>query len=200
VERVWIWVSTALVAAAIFVACGGGSGGGGDGGSDEAGTDREPPSSVTSTPVSDEDIDMTAADFPNVNTLTKVRNHFVGNLLGHTDAAVAVANSPEGGTYPVGTILQLVPQEAMVKRRAGWNPGSNDWEFFSLDTTAAGTRILTRGSSPVLNRFGMDCLSCHAMAEPQWDMVCEKGHGCDPLPLTDELIAGLQAADPRPRT
>ena len=107
-----------------------------------------------STTVSTEDIDMTAADFPNINTLTKVHNHFVGNLLGHLDAALAVAHSPTGGVYPVGTLIQLVPQEAMVKRRAGWNAGSHDWEFFSLDVSPAGTKILTRGSSPVLNRFG----------------------------------------------
>ena len=50
--------------------------------------------------------------------------------------------------------------------RAGWNPASSDWEFFSLDTTAAGTTILTRGATPVLNRFGQDCLACHGKAEP----------------------------------
>ena len=45
----------------------------------------------TSTTVSTEDIDMTPADFPNINTLTKVHNHFVGNLsFGHLDAALAV--------------------------------------------------------------------------------------------------------------
>ncbi len=141
---------------------------------------------------------MTAAQFPNINTLRKVHDHFVGNLLGHLDAALAVANSPTGGTYPVGTLIQLVPQEAMVKRRAGWNAGSHDWEFFSLDVSASGTKILTRGSSPVLNRFGQDCLSCHAKADAQWDLVCEKAHGCDPLPLDDEQIARLQQADPRP--
>ena len=39
---------------------------------------------------------MTAADFPNINTLTKVGNHFVGNLLGHLDAALAVARLADG--------------------------------------------------------------------------------------------------------
>jgi hypothetical protein len=197
VQRIWVWGSTALVALAIFVACGGGSGG------DDDRASRAPSSSSStssSTAVSGEDIDMTGADFPNINTLTKLGNHYVGNVLGDVDASLAVANSPDGGTYPVGTILQLVPQEAMVKRSVGWGPSSNDWEFFSLDISADGTKILTRGSSPVLNRFGQDCLSCHAKAEPQWDLVCEKDHGCDPLPLTDALIAALQAADPRPKT
>jgi len=50
----------------------------------------------------------------------------------------------------------------------------------------------------VLNRFGQDCLSCHAQAEPQFDLVCERDHGCDPIPLTDQLILALQQGDQRP--
>jgi hypothetical protein len=192
VERIWVWGTTAVVAVLIFAACSGG--GGGDDGSAARASAAPGPSATVST----EDIDMTAADFPNINTLTKVHNHFVGNLLGHLDAALAVAHSPTGGVYPVGTLIQLVPQEAMVKRRAGWNAGTHDWEFFSLDVSPEGTKILTRGSSPVLNRFRQDCLSCHAKANAQWDLVCEKTHGCDPLPLDDEQIARLQQADPRP--
>ena len=47
------------------------------------------------------------------------------------------ANNPDGGVYPVGTVIQLVPQEAMVKRAAGFDPATNDWEFFSLDVSGA---------------------------------------------------------------
>src|SRR5262249_60416159 len=36
------------------------------------------------------------------------------------------------GGYPVGTILQLFPAEAMVKRKPGFNPEGGDWEFFKL--------------------------------------------------------------------
>jgi hypothetical protein len=189
VERAWVWGSTALVAAVLFVACGGGDS------SDSA----ERPAARSTTTVSAEDLDMQPDDFPNINTLTPVGNHFVGNLLGHLDEALAVANSPDGGEYPVGTLIQLVPQEAMVKRRAGWNAASNDWEFFSLDATAAGTEILTRGATPVLNRFGMDCLACHGKADAQWDMVCDENHGCDPLGLDQQMIVTLQSIDPRPR-
>ena len=53
-------------------------------------------------------------------------------------------------------------------------------------------------ATPVLNRFGQDCLSCHAQAEPQFDLVCERDHGCDPIPLTDQLILALQQGDARP--
>jgi hypothetical protein len=192
-ERIWVWGSTAIVAVVLFVACGGGGGGS----SDDA---SEATAARSATTAAVEDIDMQPEDFPNVTTLTLVGNHYVGNLLGHLDEALAVANSTDGGVYPVGTIIQLVPQEAMVKRGAGWNAGSNDWEFFSLDVSPTGTEILTRGASPVLNRFGLDCLSCHAQAEPQWDLVCERDHGCDPIPLTDQIILGLQQGDPRPRT
>ena len=59
---------------------------------------------------------MEADDFVNINDMTAVRGYFIDNRLGHLDEALAVANDPAGGTYPVGTIIQLVPQEAMVKR------------------------------------------------------------------------------------
>ena len=97
--------------------------------------------------------------------MTKVRGFFVDNRLGHLQQTLAVANAPKGGTYPVGTILQLVPQEAMVKRRKGFDPATKDWEFFFLTTDATGTKIVTRGSDDVVNRFGGNCAACHAAAD-----------------------------------
>jgi hypothetical protein len=29
------------------------------------------------------------------------------------------------------------------------------------------------------------------------DLICELDHGCDPIPVTREMIAGIQAQDPR---
>lgn len=172
------------VTAAVFVACGG---------SDPSGS---PPSTTTTKP---QDIEMTAADFPNIQTMTKVDTYFVGNELGHLSEALAVARSPKGGKFPVGTLVQLVPQEAMVKRRAGWNPATHDWEFFFLDVSPTGTKILTRGTDQVVNRFGGNCASCHLAAAPKWDMICKHTHGCAPLPVGDDVIAAVQLSDPRPR-
>ena len=45
--------------------------------------------------------------------------------------------------------------------------------------------------------FG-NCASCHSAADPQFDMVCEDDHGCDPLPFGDDVIVGVQQGDPRP--
>jgi hypothetical protein len=145
-----------------------------------------------------EDVRVTASDFANLRTMTKVRGFFVDNLLGHVDEAVAVAESPDGGAYPVGTIIQLVPQEAMVKRHKGFDPATRDWEFFFLETTANGTRIVSRGTDDVVNRFGGNCASCHSAAQPRFDMVCEQTHGCDPLPIDRPVIEAIQAGDPRP--
>ena len=50
-----------------------------------------------------------------------------------------MANDPNGGTYPVGTLIQLIPQEAMIKRHKGFNAKTSDWEFFFLTTDATGT-------------------------------------------------------------
>ena len=44
---------------------------------------------------------------------------------------------------------------------------------------------------------GGNCLDCHQLAEPQWDMICESDHGCAPIPITREMIVGIQQADPR---
>jgi hypothetical protein len=144
------------------------------------------------------DISVTAGDFQNLATMTRVRGFFISNRLGHLQQALRVANSTRGGVYPVGTIIQLVPQEAMVKHRRGYNRATRDWEFFSLRTTAEGTTILSRGTNNVVNRFGGNCASCHSAAVPKFDFVCEHNHGCAPLPIGDDIIAAIQRADPRP--
>lgn len=174
-----VWASSCVIGLVVFAACGGGG-------------------TTTRAPVR-KDFDAQAADFRNIATMTRVGNHFVDNRLGYLAEALAVARSPRGGRYPLGTIIQLVPQEAMVKREKGWSQATNDWEFFSLSVSRQGTTILTRGKDNVVNRFGGNCASCHSAAGRQWDFVCEKDHGCAPLPIGDPVIAAIQHADPRPR-
>jgi len=98
--------------------------------------------------------------------------------------------------YPVGTILQLVPFEAMVKHPREKFPNSNGWEFFALDVSADGTKIRDRGDKVVNLLLGAPCLSCHQPAA-KFDFVCEKGHGCAPLSIDDQKIGELQMADAR---
>jgi hypothetical protein len=181
----------ALVAVPVVLAAVVGCGSSGGDGDDEAGT---------TTTTEAEDVEVQADDFLALADMTPVRGFFINNLLGHLDEAVTVAEKPDGGVYPVGTVIQLIPQEAMVKRAEGFSPETNDWEFFTLDTTAAGTTIVTRGGAEVLNRFsGTSCAGCHSAAEPQFDMVCENTHGCAPLGVPDEVITTIQQSDPRPR-
>lgn len=154
---------------------------------------------TTGTPTTGEleDLDMQPGDFACILGWDKVRKFRITNLLGHLDEALAVAEDPAGGVYPVGTVIQLIPNEAMVKRAVGFAPDNSDWEFFALTTTADGTTIMARGTSEVVNGFGGNCFDCHAKAEPQWDRICESGHGCDPLPFTPEQIEMVQQGDPR---
>jgi len=98
--------------------------------------------------------------------------------------------------YPVGTILQLVPFEAMVKHPREKFPRTNGWEFFALEVSKAGTRIRDRGDAVVNLSQGVTCLSCHQPAA-RFDFVCEKGHGCKPIPFNDQAINALQQADAR---
>lgn len=142
-------------------------------------------------------VEVTEKDFGCIRDMQQVRGMYVGNLLGNIDATEAVANSQEGGVYPPGTVVQLVPGEAMVKREKGFNAATNDWEFFVLNVSLEGTQIASRGGEEVKTAFGQDCLSCHAQAAPQWDMICETGHGCAPIPITRDMIVALQKTDQR---
>ncbi|GJM39489.1 MAG: hypothetical protein DHS20C19_28560 [Acidimicrobiales bacterium] len=152
-----------------------------------------PPTTVPVPVVIDE------TSFVNINDMTAVRGFFVDNLLGDLDATLAVAENLEGGIYPAGSVVQLFPGEAMVKREAGFSPETNDWEFFELIASPEGTTINVRGGAEAVNQFGGSCADCHSFAEPQFDFICEQTNGCEPLPIGRDLIELAQAGDPRPR-
>lgn len=142
-------------------------------------------------------VDVSEASFSCIRDLTPVRGFFVGNLLGDVDATLKIANSETGGVYPVGSIIQLVPTEAMVKREPGFSEATKDWEFFELAVSPEGTKISVRGTHEAVNRFGGNCLTCHAQAKPEWDLVCESTHGCAPIPITPVMSKAIQNTDPR---
>jgi hypothetical protein len=142
-------------------------------------------------------ITITDKSFGCMTKMKPIRGFFVGNLLGNLKGTVRVARSSTGGVYPVGSVVQLVPTEVMVKQPAGFNAATRDWEFFELDVSKSGSVIRKRGVAEVVNRFGGNCFACHIKAQPQWDLVCETNHGCDPIPLTPAMLRALQDTDPR---
>jgi len=142
-------------------------------------------------------IAVTEDTFKCLAEMTPVRGFFVDNLLGDLDGTLKVANSISGGKYPPGTVIQLVPTEVMIKHKPGFNSLTNDWEFFELTVSDAGSKIKVRGATEVVNRFGGNCFGCHIRAKPEFDLVCEKDHGCAPLSITTEQIVAIQKADPR---
>ncbi len=103
-------------------------------------------------------------------------------------------SNQEGVEYPVGTVVQLVPHEVMVKRTKAEFPNSNGWEFFILNVSGKTATIAGRGDTAA-NPLGT-CISCHGPAVKH-DYVCAKGHGCGPIPVTDEQIVAIQSKDPR---
>jgi len=144
--------------------------------------------------------DATAIDvtsFRCITAMTPVRQFYVDNLRGDLAATVAAAKSATGAVYPPGSVIQLIPGEAMVKREKGFNVATRDWEFFELDVSKDGTQIRKRGFADVVNRFGGNCFACHIAARPEWDLVCESDHGCKPIPVTRAMIGALQRTDPR---
>lgn len=157
---------------------------------------------------------------PSAATFDCLKNHewtqvglsLYKNVLGHDAEMLAVASSPDGGVFPEGTVIQLIPTEASVKRAPGFSAASHDWEFFSLNVSSTGTTISKRGgTAAVVNQFGGSCLNCHSKADPQWDLVCadldggidpDSGnttHGCQPLPsfVNADLVTMLRASDAR---
>jgi hypothetical protein len=144
-----------------------------------------------------QDITVTDTSFHCVRDATKVRNTYIRNADPErlAEAVRILRDRIADAEYPVGTFLQLVPAEAMVKHPRARFPATNGWEFFALDLSSQGTKIKTRGDN-VVNFLGVPCLSCHKPAAT-FDFVCEKGHGCAPLPFDDQKIAEVQGTDPR---
>ncbi len=149
------------------------------------------------TPVTGPPVVVTEKSFKCIRDMTAVRGFYVDNIAGNLEATLALANSGKGGVYPPGSVVQLFPNEVMVKRETGFNPVTKDWEFFELDVNKNGSIIRKRGFEDVKNRFGGNCFGCHAGAKPEWDMICESGHGCAPLPIAGVAIKALQNTDPR---
>ena len=145
---------------------------------------------------SDQKVTVDDQSFKCITEMTKVRHFYVGNLLGNIAGTVAVATADKGA-YPPGSVLQLIPNEAMVKHEKGFSASTHDWEFFYIDTDANGSKIFRRGFTEVNNRFGGNCFSCHKAARPEFDLVCEQDHGCAPIPVTRAMIGALQRTDPR---
>jgi hypothetical protein len=138
-----------------------------------------------------------ASSFRCIRQMVPVRHFYIDNLLGDTAGTLAAANAPKGAVYPPGSVVQLVPTEAMVKREQGFSPATGDWEFFELDVSESGSTIRTRGFADVNNRFGKNCFTCHAPARVPWDFICESGHGCEPIPIDHDMTGALQRSDPR---
>jgi hypothetical protein len=142
-------------------------------------------------------LEIDDATFSCIRDMEKVRGLYVSNLLGDIKGTLSAANAKGGAEYPAGSVVQLVPTEVMVKRQKGFNAATKDWEFFELTVNKEGSHIEKRGFADVVNRFGGNCFACHIKAEPQWDLICETGRGCDPIPLTPDMISVIQKTDPR---
>ena len=137
-----------------------------------------------------------ASTFKCMLKMTAVRHFFVDNLAGNLEGTVAVAKAGRG-EYPEGSVLQLIPNEVMIKQKKGFSPGTNDWEFFALESDKNGSRIVSRGTQDVNNFLGLNCFECHKAARAEFDLVCDQDHGCAPLPLTRSMFHAIQHTDPR---
>src|ERR1700758_2522187 len=90
---------------------------------------------------------ITEKSFGCVLDLPKVRNTRIQNPDPEKlkEAIRIFRDSVPDRDYPRGTILQLIPTEAMVKRDRAAFPKTNGWEFFALNVSPGGTTIQERG-------------------------------------------------------
>jgi hypothetical protein len=142
-------------------------------------------------------VNVDESSFRCIRKMTPVRHFYVDNVLGNLTGTLAAANAPKGAPYPPGSVVQLVPGEAMVKREPGVSPATGDWEFFELNVDGKGTKIHKRGFTDVNNQFGGNCFTCHAPAREPWDFICESGRGCEPIPIDHKMTGAVQRSDPR---
>lgn len=112
---------------------------------------------------------------------------------GQTSAEELIRHGRQGDTFPVGTMLSRNAFEAMVKRRAGFDPTHNDWEYFAVSRFPGGAHITARGTSEPTNTLG-NCRDCHSKAR-DFDYVCLNTHGCGDLPAHRNVIAASQELD-----
>src|SRR5262245_19388156 len=89
--------------------------------------------------------------FKCITDMRPVRHFYVDNLLGNVEATVAVATAGKGD-YPEGSVLQLMPNEIMIKQQQGFNPETRDWEFFYIDVDKNGSKIFARGFADEIGR------------------------------------------------
>src|SRR5271154_7535196 len=102
--------------------------------------------------LSADDLVITEKSFGCVLDLPKVRNTRIRNPDPEKlrEAIRIFKDSVPDKEYPTGTVLQLIPTEAMVKHDRAAFPNTNGWEFFALKVSAKGTEIQDRGDK-VLN-------------------------------------------------
>ncbi len=138
----------------------------------------------------------TAETFGCLKTWEAVGNTRYHSTTGQLDSVLAIARGESEGPFPAGTVVQLMPTEAMAKLNPGTSPETDDWEYLKLKVGRTGVEIDERGGAEVKNLAG-SCHGCHT-TEPRWDHVCGADHGCKPLPKFI-VKAALKAVDKDPR-
>jgi hypothetical protein len=138
-----------------------------------------------------DDVFLTDADLTCLGDAkwTRVGKTFVWNAANHQEQALAVARSKAPGEYPVGTVLQLIPGEASVKRAKGFSPETNDWEFLQIGFNQGKAVIVDRGTTEPHNAGGT-CLSCHGPAK-DYDLACFTNDHCKGFPFFVPLFINL---------
>src|SRR5580700_11176205 len=114
--------------------------------------------------LSADDLVVNEKSFSCLLDLPKVRNTRIQNTdpAKLREAIRIFRDSVPDQEYPTGTVLQLIPTEAMVKHDRAAFPNTNGWEFFALKVSADGTMIQGRGDKVLNTSLKKPCLDCHS--------------------------------------
>ena len=107
--------------------------------------DRRTATAATTTSTTLPDVAPTPADFVNINTMTRVGDHFVGSLNGHLAAALAVARSAQGRCVPGRHRAPAVPHRGDGQAPQGIQPGDPRLGVLLAEGLAAGHTIASSG-------------------------------------------------------
>src|SRR5260370_16309085 len=105
--------------------------------------------------LSADDLAITEKSFGCLLDLPKVRNTRIQNPDPEKlrEAIRIFRDSVPDKEYPTGTILQLIPTEAMLKHDRAAFPNTHGWEFFALKVSPDGTTIQDRGDNVLPTSF-----------------------------------------------
>jgi hypothetical protein len=77
--------------------------------------------------------------------------------------------------------------DAAVTGRHG-SPTGSELEPYRAARAAAPMPLTTHLPGDTVRPCSLNCFTCHVKARPEFDFICEQDHGCDPIPVSEQIV------------